>query len=269
LVVCDWRVDVAVLNVHRYGAADGAPVLAIHGIFADGRRYQPLAEEGLPELRWLAVDLRGHGQSTWDPPWGSERHVADLVETLDAEGIERCDVVGHSFGGFLTTLLAAAVPDRVGGIVLLDPVIAQDPLFMREAAEEIQDDDGWASEAEARAAALEGHPPGAQRFIDRDLDGLLEQVPSGRWRLLYSRPAMVTALGEMARPAVSLMEFPGPALLVPALRDKLVGPHQIEQLQGDFGDRLTVHGVDGGHDVYWDAFDDLVGVLRDWFATHP
>jgi lipase len=256
---------VAVLNVHRFGTDDGVPVLAIHGVFADGRRYRPLAEEGLPELRWLAVDLRGHGQSTWDPPWNAERHVADLLETLDAEGIGRCDVIGHSFGGFLTTLLAAAAPDRVGGMVLLDPVIAQDPAFMREAAQEMQDDDGWASEAEARADTLESHPPEAQQFIDADLDALLEELPSGRWRLHYSRPAMVTALGEMARPAGSLAGFPGRALLVPALRDELVGPRQIEKLQGDLGDRLTVRGVDGGHDVYWDAFDELVGVLRDWF----
>ena len=216
---------------------------------------------------WLAVDLRGHGGSTWDPPWNAERHVADLLETLDSERITRCDVIGHSFGGFLTTLLAAAVPDRVRGIMLLDPVLSQDPAFMREVAEEMQADDGWASEAEARADALESHPPQAQRFIEQDLDGLLEQSPSGRWRLRYSRPAMVTAVGEMARPAASLKEFPGRALLVPALRDNLVGPQQIEQLHGDLGDRLTVHGVDGGHDLYWDAFDDLVGALRDWMAT--
>ena len=268
-MVSEWRIDVAVLNVHRFGAAAGAPLLAIHGVFADGSRYRPLADEGLPGLRWLAVDLRGPGGSTWDPPWNAEQHVADLLETLDAEGIARCHVIGHSFGGFLTTLLAATVPDRVETMVLLDPVIAQEPVFMRKAAEEMQVDDGWASEAEARADALESHPPQAQRYINPDLDALLEHLPSGRWRLRYSRPAMVAALGEMARSAVSLRGFPGRALLVPALRDELVGPRQIEHLQGDLGDRLTVRGVDGGHDLYWDAFDELVGVLRDWYPTHP
>jgi lipase len=265
-VVSDWGLRVAVLNVHRFGTVDGSPLLALHGIFADGRRFRPLAEEGVPEFCWLAVDLRGHGGSTWDPPWNAERHVADLLETLDAEGIERCDVVGHSFGGLLATLLAASAPDRVRAMVLLDPAIGQNPAFMREVAEEMQDDDGWASEAEARADALESHPPGARRFINPDLDGLLQQLPSGRWRLRYSRPAMVTALGEMARPAVSLTEFPGRTLLIPALQYELVGPQQIERLQDDLGTRLTVRGVDGGHDVYWDAFDELVGVLRDWFA---
>src|SRR4029077_14752926 len=43
--------------------------------------------------------LRGHGDSTWDPPWDAATHVADLLETLDAEGVERVAVIGHSFGG--------------------------------------------------------------------------------------------------------------------------------------------------------------------------
>jgi len=82
----------AVLNLHHYGSPDGAPTLAIHGVTAHGERYRRLAHEAFPERRWLAVDLRGHGRSTWDGPWTVERHVADLIETLDAEGVERADV---------------------------------------------------------------------------------------------------------------------------------------------------------------------------------
>ena len=82
-------------------------MLALHGVTGHGARFRDLAERGLPELRWLAPDLRGHGRSTWDAPWGAEQHVDDLLGVLDAEGIERCAVVGHSFGGFLATHLAA------------------------------------------------------------------------------------------------------------------------------------------------------------------
>jgi lipase len=107
--------------VHRFGAVDGAPLLALHGVTGHGIRFQRLAEEGLPERRVIAPDLRGHGRSTWEPPWNAERLVTDLVELLDAEGLERTDVMGHSYGGLLATLLIARAPDRVGRAVLLDP----------------------------------------------------------------------------------------------------------------------------------------------------
>ena len=56
---------VAVLHLHRFGAADGAPLLALHGVTGHGGRFRALAERGLPERRWLALDLRGHGRLDW------------------------------------------------------------------------------------------------------------------------------------------------------------------------------------------------------------
>src|SRR4029079_16133083 len=93
--------------------------------------------------------------------WTAEQHVADLLETMNAEGVGRCDVVGHSFGGLLATHVAATAPDRVGELVLLDPAIAQSGQDMLEAAEETRHDEGWAGEAEGRAApAGARHAPG-------------------------------------------------------------------------------------------------------------
>ena len=74
----------SVLNVHELGDPAGPPLLAIHGVRAHGRRFRRLAEEAWPERRTIAVDLRGHGRSTYDAPWSIEQHVADLIETLDA-----------------------------------------------------------------------------------------------------------------------------------------------------------------------------------------
>ena len=252
--------------MHRLGAADGTPLLAVHGVTGHGGRYRALAERGLPERRWLAVDLRGHGQSDWRAPWTTKQHVSDLLETMDAEGVERCDVVGHSFGGLLATHLAATAPERVGKVVLLDPAIAQSGQDMLEAAEETRHDEGWASEAEARAARAEGRPPQALPFVEADLDEVLERGEDGRYRLRYCRSTVVTAWSEMARPPAALGGFGGELLLVPALHDGMVGQALVDALERDLGDRLTVQGLEAGHMVYWDAFDETAALLRSWLA---
>ena len=60
----------------------------------------------MPGLRFLAVDLRGHGSSPKTPPWGFEQHVADVIAVMDDHGLERVPVVAHSFGGAIALHLA-------------------------------------------------------------------------------------------------------------------------------------------------------------------
>ncbi|MDX6523863.1 MAG: lipase [Gaiellales bacterium] len=255
------------LEVHRFGADDGAPLLAMHGVTGHGGRYRTLAQHGLPERRWLAVDLRGHGRSTWDAPWTSERHVADLLETLDAEGVERCDVIGHSFGGLLATHLAATVPERVGRVVLLDPAVALNGHEMLDAAEQTRHDEGWESRDEALRARSEGRPPQALPHVEADLDEALEQSSDGRWRLRYCRSAVVTAWSEIAREPARLGGYQGELLLVSALQDGTVTEALVEALRRDLDGRLTEREIEAGHMIYWDAFDELVAMLRPVLAA--
>jgi Arc/MetJ family transcription regulator len=42
----------------------------------------------------------------------------------------------------------------------------------------------------------------------------------------------------------------------------VVGPHVVEALRADLGDRLTVQEMDAGHMVYWDALEDTVDAMR-------
>ena len=256
------------LEVSRFGAGDGEPLLALHGVTGHGGRWRELGERGLPERRWLAVDLRGHGRSTWDAPWAAETHVADLIETLDAEGVGRCDVVGHSFGGLLATHLAATAPSRVGRVALLDPAIAQDGREMLEAAEETRLDEGWSTREEGLRERLAGRSPAAAPFVEADYDETVEQGEDGRWRLRFCRSTVVTAWSEMARDPVALGGFQGELLLVPALNDGMVGEHVVEWLRNELDSRLTVRGLEAGHIVYWDAFDETVAVLRPFFGLH-
>jgi pimeloyl-ACP methyl ester carboxylesterase len=108
------------LTVARWGEpAGGPPVLAIHGITANHRAWAPVA--GLRRGPVIAPDLRGRGGSGSLPgPYGMVAHAADCVAVLDALGVERADVVGHSMGGFVAAVLAHRYPSRVRGLVLVD-----------------------------------------------------------------------------------------------------------------------------------------------------
>lgn len=104
-----WRADAA-----------GLPVLAVHGISATHRNWD-LVADGLPDRRVIAPDLRGRGRSNGLPgPYGLRRHADDLAATLDALGVDRVYVLGHSMGAFVSVRFAEQHPDRVAGLALVD-----------------------------------------------------------------------------------------------------------------------------------------------------
>lgn len=113
-------VDGGVLAVAEYGDPDGPPVLAIHGITASSRTWPALARL-LPEVRLIAPDLRGRGRSNAvHEDFGLGRQRDDMRAVLDVLGLEEVVVAGHSMGGFVALLLAAAEPQRVREVVLID-----------------------------------------------------------------------------------------------------------------------------------------------------
>src|SRR5690606_20844452 len=111
----------AALHVHRYGDPAGSPLVLLHGVSGHGARWRRAAERYLADRRVLGPGLRGHGRSPYEPPWTAERHVADVLAVLGAEGVEQADRVGHSFGGLIAVHLARTASRRVRRLVLLDP----------------------------------------------------------------------------------------------------------------------------------------------------
>lgn len=106
-------------------AGEGVPVLLLHGL-ASSRRFWDLVVPDLVGGRGagrpvLALDQRGHGDSERpDGPYDGATVVADALTALDAVGLSRVVVVGHSWGASTALRLAATAPERVLAVVGVD-----------------------------------------------------------------------------------------------------------------------------------------------------
>ena len=242
------------LHLHEWGSADAPPVICLHGVTSHGKRFAHLAER-LSGYRVLAPDLRGHGRSTWEPPWRLETHVDDILETADAVGVGSASWVGHSFGGRVLLELAARFPERVERAVLLDPAIRIRPGDALRAADSVREERIFATPADAVAVPLAGPPRlNPPELLEEERAQHLEPVDGGyRWR--YSRSAAVAILGELAVAPPGAGEFRAPVLLVVGSDASVVAPQQIDERRAALGDRLQVSTVAGGHNVLWDAFE--------------
>jgi pimeloyl-ACP methyl ester carboxylesterase len=113
-------------RVVEAGPADGEPVVLVHGwacsAFAWRRQIPVLAEAG---CRVMALDLKGHGFSDkplLDAEYSASAMTSFVLETMDACGIARAAMIGHSMGGAVAASVALSAPERVDRLALLAPV---------------------------------------------------------------------------------------------------------------------------------------------------
>ena len=109
------------LRVLDMGGGDATPVMLIHGFGADLNTWmftQPALAES---RRAVALDLPGHGGSTkaLDTAFDGSGFAADIDRALDALGIERLHLIGHSMGGAIALHFAGWQPDRVASLTLI------------------------------------------------------------------------------------------------------------------------------------------------------
>ncbi|MZD04313.1 alpha/beta fold hydrolase, partial [Streptomyces sp. SID5785] len=99
---------------------DGPPLVLLHALGEDSRDWAGVTPALAATRRVHALDLRGHGASDRPGSYALEAVRDDVLAYLDAAGLDRIDLVGHSMGGVVACLLAAHRPHRVRRLVLED-----------------------------------------------------------------------------------------------------------------------------------------------------
>lgn len=104
----------------RYGLPDGSPLLLVHGAGADHTTFRVVGPRLAAHFEIVAMDRRGRGLSGDTLPYDIEREFEDVAAIAEAvahdRGVERVDVVGHSYGG-RCALGAALLTDVIGRVV--------------------------------------------------------------------------------------------------------------------------------------------------------
>ena len=109
------------LAYRAWGRQAAAPVVLLHALGEASADWAPVAEALAPSWRVYAPDLRGHGASDWPGGYTIDQLTADLAAFLDALGLERVVLGGHSVGAPPAYRYAARHPERVTRLILEDP----------------------------------------------------------------------------------------------------------------------------------------------------
>ena len=219
----------------RSGPSDPSghsPVLFVHGLGGNGGQWALQLDHLRRVRRALAIDLRGHGESdpADDGDYGVAALAGDVAAAADHCTLRRFVLVGHSLGAAVAIAYAARHPERVAGLLLVDPNGDQTRIPKAQLAPFLE--------------ALRADPR-------RELEGYFRQLTAGgdreaaRWVLEDLRqtaeeaiPAAVLGGVEFA-PLPALARYGGPRLAVisdlnslPYSLHKLVPELPVELLRG-------------------------------------
>jgi len=166
----DKYANVNGLRLHYldWGSPEKPPMILLHGIARHAHTFDHLAPHFARNFHVLAIDMRGHGDSDWDPEgdYLVEDHVKDLEDLVAQLRLQRITLLGNSTGGRVAQVFAGLHPNLVARLIVEDVGPERpDDIASGFARRVKQEAEGWASEDELVAQLTTENPGIAAEWI--------------------------------------------------------------------------------------------------------
>lgn len=245
------------LDYVERGPRNGLPVLCLHGWPDSWRSYETMLPHLPATLRVVVPSLRGFGDSSrLEIGYRPTDFAADLRALMDALGIMRAVIVGHSMGGVIALRFALAHPERVAGLALIggfpglkDHAFAHDMWNQAIGALEEPIDPGFVQEFQESTLNL----PVARSFVNMLVAESLK-APARVWRAAFRGLLEEDLSGE-------LRDVTAPTFLMWGDQDGLVDRDTQDLLAARIADAHLVVYRGCGHSPHWERPDRLAADL--------
>lgn len=242
-------------NLHN-----NSPIVLVHGLFGSLDNLGILARDLLADHNVIQVDMRNHGLSPRSDDMSYPAMAQDLLDTLDANQIEKATFIGHSMGGKAVMALTALAPERIDRLVAIDiapvdyHVRRHDEIF---AAINAVTSAGVSTRQQAATVMREYlHEEGVIQF-------LLKSFVDGAWRF------NVPVLWEQYPHIVgweTIQAWEHPALFIPGGNSPYVTEAYRDDLLAQFP-QAKAHVIAGaGHWVHAEKPDAVLRAIRRYLA---
>jgi pimeloyl-ACP methyl ester carboxylesterase len=256
------------------GNPAGAPVVLIHGYTDNARDWLPLVPYLSPSFHLIVVDLRGHGRSGKPECCYTRLDFAyDIKLLLDALGIARADIVGHSLGSVVAQTFAEFWPERTGRVVLISSSAGPRPGSPPPQALE-----GYLAQIRALKEPLDPDSPFMMGWwssptpVDAEFMRRQRQdsaaIPVRVWQAVLDQgiEPMLLAGGDLQR---TLPRLTAPTLLIWGSKDPLITEDARQTLREGLP-QAQVKIFDGlGHNPFWEDPRGCAEVINEFLTAAP
>ena len=254
-----------------WGASE-PDVILVHGGGQNAHTWDAVAVDlGRPAL---AIDLPGHGQSSWrsDQRYWPIENAGALAEVMDRAAPRPTPVVGMSLGGLSAIRLAATRPDLVSRLILVDITPRETTASSHMKPEQrgttqlIAGPREFDTFEEMVSLAISSSPRRSDASVRRGVRHNATQLPSGRWRWRYDfqDPALTAHAPDFAELWEDIARLRQSVLLVRGGASSHVTDAQSDELRRRLPQALVAVIDNAGHSVQSDQPHLLSALIDDF-----
>ncbi|MGI5916253.1 MAG: alpha/beta fold hydrolase [Anaerolineae bacterium] len=258
------------IRMHYYRTGgDKPPLVLCHGFSDNGLCWTPVARVLEADYDIVMIDARGHGLSEApEEGYTTENMSRDLVGLIDALGLEQPAVMGHSMGGFVSTLTAADNPG------LFRCVILEDPGWRTTPAPQSQDerDERLRRGLEALVANRNKSPEeliaAGREQSPGWSDAELEPWARSKQQLSPNVAKLYLSQRQPWQGLVNRIDCPGLLITADPTKGGIITPEMAAEAQSLWSGLQVVNLPEAGHNVRREAYDGFMAAVKEFLAQH-
>jgi esterase len=246
------------LNFKKSGS--GPPLVILHGLFGSLDNWFSIAKELVEHYTLYLVDQRNHGDSPHSTEWNYGVMVEDLLELLDAEGLDSVYLMGHSMGGKTVMNFAVQYPERVSKLIVGDIAPRYYPIHHQVILEGLNALD--LSQLQSRKEADDLLAPyipelGIRQFL---LKSLGRDTNGFAWKINLS--VITQHIEEVGKALDEETVFEGPTLFLGGANSSYIQEKDLSDMKRHFPNCTWISIPNAGHWLHAEQPQAVVAAMR-------
>jgi esterase len=228
---------------------EGKPLVILHGLFGMLDNWQGLAKQFGQFFETHIVDQRNHGKSFHAANHTYELMSADLLRYLDAKGLSKISLLGHSMGGKTAMLFASQYPERVDKLVVVDIAPKYYAPHHQEILEGLHavESSGATSRNEAdKVLSKHFSQVGIRQFLLKNL----HRTNDDEMRFKFNLSVLSNEIGNVGEALPDAAFFTGSTLFIEGQVSDYITPDDEELIEKHFPDSEITEIENAGHWVH-------------------
>ena len=264
------------INIHYldWGTEGKPPMVLLHGLRGHARVWEDVAESLCGDFHVYSVDQRGRGDTDHAPggDYSTDAFVADVAGFVDAIGLDKFVLFGHSMGGRNSMAFAGKYPERLEALCIVDIGPKIEPAGGNRITEELRNLPPQFDSFEAALAHVQtGNRFASEPVMRRRLTGQTQTLPDGNLGWKFDPAIREQRINGTAAPAVDLWpaleKITCPTLVVRGTETDLLTRETAQQMIDTLAQGSLVEIERAGHMVFEDNPADFIAAVKGWLNS--